>query len=166
MLAQSFTMALMITLKNLTLRRGPRMLLENVNIRIAPGQRVGIVGRNGTGKSSLLALLRGELSADTGDVDMPPNLDVASVRQQSPAGMQSAIDFVLDGDPELRHVQNGITEAEAAGDGHKLAELHARMAEIDGYAATARAARLLYGLGFAPSRHSAPIDDFSGGWRM
>ncbi|MDA3919188.1 MAG: ATP-binding cassette domain-containing protein [Salinisphaera sp.] len=156
----------MIALKDLTLRRGSRKLLENVNVRFQGGQRIGIVGQNGTGKTSLFALMLGELSADSGDVEMPPNLDIATVRQHSPAGEQPAIEFVLDGDSELRSVEARLAKAEEDGDGHAIAELHGRLGEIDGYAAVARAARLLHGLGFAPETHYAPLDSFSGGWRM
>ncbi|MBO9470421.1 ATP-binding cassette domain-containing protein [Endozoicomonas sp. G2_2] len=156
----------MIGFNQVTLRRGSRKLLENVNLRLHAGQRVGIVGRNGTGKSSLFALLLGELSADAGEVDLPARLDIATVRQETPAGEQPAIDFVLDGDTELRDIQNRLARAEEEADGNAMGELHARLAEIDGYAATARAARLLHGLGFSPDTHSAPIDAFSGGWRM
>jgi ATP-binding cassette subfamily F protein 3 len=156
----------MIGFNQVTLRRGPRKLLENVNLRLHGGQRVGIVGRNGTGKSSLFSLLLGELTADAGEVDMPAGLDIATVRQETPAGSQPAIDFVLDGDTELRDIQRRLEKAEAEADGNAMGELHARLGEIDGYAATARAARLLHGLGFSPDTHSAPIDAFSGGWRM
>ena len=156
----------MISLRQVTLRRGTEKLIEGLDLRIPAGQRMGIVGRNGTGKSSLFALLLGELSPDTGDVDVPANLDIATVRQEAPAGRQAALDFVLDGDTELRAIQNRLEAAEAEGDGLALAELHGRMAEIDGYAAHARAARLLHGLGFSPETHGAPIDAFSGGWRM
>ena len=156
----------MLNLKEVTIRRGPRQLLASVNFTVHAGQHVGIVGRNGTGKSSLFALLLGELDADAGTVQVPAGLSIATVRQSSPSGRQSAIDFVLDGDAELRHVQGALATAESAGDGHALAELHARMADIDGYAAHARAARLLHGLGFAPNTHDNAIDSFSGGWRM
>ncbi|WP_324997809.1 ABC-F family ATP-binding cassette domain-containing protein [Salinisphaera sp.] len=156
----------MIAFKNVTLRRGPRKLLENIDLRFQSGQRVGIVGANGTGKSSLLAMMLGELAPDAGDIDIPAGVETATVRQHAPAGAQPAIEFVLDGDIELREVESRLAQAEAEGDGHAMAEGHGRMAEIDGYAARARAARLLHGLGFAPSTFEAPIDDFSGGWRM
>ncbi|GAB3679712.1 ABC-F family ATP-binding cassette domain-containing protein [Salinisphaera aquimarina] len=156
----------MIGLNNVTLRRGPRKLLEDVNLRLHAGQRVGIVGRNGTGKSSLFSMLLGELGADSGEIDVPRTLDIATVRQHTPAGSQLAIDFVLDGDTELRDVQARLEKAEIEGDGSAMAELHGRLGEMDGYAATSRAARLLHGLGFASATHYAPIDDFSGGWRM
>ncbi|WP_423821454.1 ATP-binding cassette domain-containing protein [Salinisphaera sp. SPP-AMP-43] len=156
----------MIAFKHLTLRRGPRVLLEDVDLRFQAGQRVGIVGQNGTGKSSLLAMMLGEVSPDAGEVEIPPHLDIATVRQHSPAGAQPAIEFVMDGDTELRAIEAKLEKAEAEGDGNVMAELHGRLAEIDGYAARARAARLMHGLGFAPSTHEAPLDDFSGGWRM
>ncbi|RJS91352.1 ABC-F family ATP-binding cassette domain-containing protein [Salinisphaera sp. Q1T1-3] len=156
----------MIAFKHLSLRRGPRKLLEDVDLRIQAGQRVGIVGANGTGKSSLLAMMLGELSPDAGDIEIPAHLDIATVRQHAPSGDQPAIEYVLDGDAELRAIETQLATAEAEGDGNVMAELHGRLAEIDGYAARARAARLLHGLGFAPSAHEAPIDDFSGGWRV
>ncbi len=156
----------MIAFKDLTLRRGSRKLLENVNVRFQPGQRIGIVGQNGTGKSSLFAMMLGELSPDSGEAEIPAHLDIATVRQHAPAGSQPAIEYVLDGDVELRDIETRLATAEADGDGNAMAELHGRLAEIDGYAARSRAARLLHGLGFAPSAHESPIDDFSGGWRM
>ncbi|MGB7756702.1 MAG: ATP-binding cassette domain-containing protein [Salinisphaera sp.] len=156
----------MIAFKHVTLRRGPRKLLEDVDLRLQAGQRVGIVGANGTGKSSLLSMMLGELSPDAGEIDIPPGVEIATVRQHAPAGAQPAIEFVLDGDIELRAIESRLAKAEADNDGNAMAELHGRLAEIDGYAARARAARLLHGLGFAPSTHNAPIDDFSGGWRM
>lgn len=156
----------MIAFKHVTLRRGPRQLLTDVDLRIQKGQRIGIVGANGTGKSSLLAMLLGELSPDAGDIEIPASLEIATVRQQSPAGSQPAIEYVLDGDHELRDIEQRLAQAEADGNGTAMAELHGRLAEIDGYAARARAARLLHGLGFSPASHEAPIDDFSGGWRV
>jgi len=156
----------MIAFKDLTLRRGSRKLLENVNVRFQPGQRIGIVGQNGTGKSSLFAMMLGELAPDSGEAEIPAHLDIATVRQHSPSGAQPAIDFVLDGDTELRAVEAKLAKAEEEVDGNAMAELHGRMAEINGYSAVARAAKLLHGLGFAPDTHYAPLDSFSGGWRM
>ncbi len=146
----------MIAFKHVTLRRGPRKLLEDVDLRLQAGQRVGIVGANGTGKSSLLAMMLGELAPDAGEIEIPPGAEIATVRQHAPAGAQPAIEFVLDGDVELRAVESRLAKAEADNDGNAMAELHGRLAEIDGYAARARAARLLHGLGFAPSTHDAP----------
>jgi len=156
----------MLSFNQVTIRRGPHRLLAGVEGTIHAGQKVGVVGRNGTGKSSLFALIVRALDADAGTVDIAGDLSIASVRQRTPAGRQSALDFVLDGDAELRHLQRRLQQAESDGDNHAIAELHACMAAIDGYAAHARAARLLHGLGFAPATHDNAIDTFSGGWRM
>ncbi|HEX6571640.1 MAG TPA: ATP-binding cassette domain-containing protein [Steroidobacteraceae bacterium] len=156
----------MIQLRNLTLTRGVRRLIEGASLQIHTGWRVGVVGANGSGKSSLFALLRGELHAEAGDCDLPRDWRIASVAQETPALPQPAIEFVLDGDDELRGVEQAIVRADAAHDGHALAELHARLATIDGYSARARAAALMAGLGFAPTDLERPVADFSGGWRM
>jgi ATP-binding cassette subfamily F protein 3 len=155
-----------IQLRQLTLARGPRVLIEDANLQIHAGWRVGLVGANGSGKSSLFALLRGELHAETGDCELPSNWRIASVSQETPALEQPAIDYVLDGDAELRAIERAIGEADAGHDGHALAELHARLESIDGYAARARAASLLAGLGFDPASLDRPVASFSGGWRM
>ena len=156
----------MITFNNLTLRRGPRVLLQDVNLSIFAGQRVGIVGRNGTGKSSLFALMLGELDADAGSVDIPANLDVAASRQLTPNLDCSALDYVMDGDPELRRTQTELDDPATMDDYGRLAELHETMHAIDGYTAQARAAKLLYGLGFAEADNARPVRSFSGGWRV
>ncbi len=156
----------MIDFKNVSLRRGPRELIAGLNWRIQPGERIGIVGQNGTGKTSLFQLLLGEIHPDAGDIAGTEGLDIATVRQHEPAGPQPAIEYVLDGDHELRSVEAELSRAEAEGNGTRQAELHGRLAEIDGYAARARAARLLHGLGFAADVHDRPLDSFSGGWRM
>ncbi len=156
----------MITLSSVTLSRGPRTLLENVNATLFAGWRVGVVGRNGTGKSSLFALLLGEFGPDRGDVFVPKNLEIASVAQEVEPSPKSALDFVLDGDVELRRTEAALVEAEITHDAHQIAALHERLYAIDGYAAAARAARLLHGLGFSPEQHEQPVASFSGGWRM
>ena len=156
----------MLTLKNLSLRRGPRALFENVNLTLFPGYKVGITGANGCGKSSLLALIRRELQQDAGDFSLPSNLVIAHVAQETPATERIAIDYVMDGDEELRRIQNQLSEAEAANDGTRQATLHARLEVIDAYTARARAARLLRGLGFAPGQEDQSVATFSGGWRM
>jgi len=150
----------------MTLARGSRRLIEDASLQIHTGWRVGVVGANGSGKSSLFALLRGELHTETGDCEVPRDWRIASVAQETPPLAQPAIDFVLDGDDELRSIEQGIVAADTAHDGHRLAELHARLEAIDGYAARARAAGLLAGLGFAPTDLERPVADFSGGWRM
>ena len=156
----------MLTLKNLSLRRGPRALFENVNLTLFPGYKVGITGANGCGKSSLLALIRRELQPDAGDFSLPSNLVIAHVAQETPATERIAIDYVMDGDEELRRIQNQLSEAEAANEGTRQATLHARLEVIDAYTARARAARLLRGLGFAPGQEDQSVATFSGGWRM
>ena len=139
----------MITLRALTLARGSKTLLEDINLTLHQGQRIGLVGANGAGKSSLFALLRGELHQDAGDLDMPPRIIIAHVAQETPALDRAAIDFVLDGDAELRSVERALIVAEQKDDGHELAELHHQLDVIGGYTANSRAAALLHGLGFA-----------------
>ena len=156
----------MLQITDLSLRRGPRLLLSGASLTIYPGQKVGLVGANGCGKSSLFALLRGELHADAGEVSMPPAWELAHVAQQTPRGEDPAIEFVLDGDRELREVQADLGEADAAGDGLRHGELAGRLEAIDGYGAESRAARLLHGLGFAPGEERRPVSSYSGGWRM
>ena len=156
----------LILLRQLTLARGARPLIEEANLQLHAGWRVGLVGANGSGKSSLFALLLGELHAETGDCEVPANWRIASVSQETPALEQPAIEFVLDGDTELRAIEAAITGADHAHDGHALAELHARLESIDGYAARARAAAMLAGLGFESRDLERPVASFSGGWRM
>jgi len=156
----------MLTLRALSLRRGGRLLLEGADLTIYPGQKVGVVGPNGCGKSSLFALIRGELHPDTGDFQLPPGWELAHVAQQTPSGDRPAIELVMDGDRELRRVQQDLAAAEHAGDGLRQAELHGRLETIGGYEAESRAARLLHGLGFAPGEERRPVDSYSGGWRM
>ncbi|WP_374356973.1 ATP-binding cassette domain-containing protein, partial [Chitinimonas sp.] len=154
----------MIRLSSLTLRRGTKVLLDRVDLLLHRGQRVGLVGPNGAGKSSFFGLLRGELLADSGDFDMPPRLVIASVRQETPARPESALDYVLDGDAELRQVQRDLQATEHDGVAHATALGH--FEAIDGYSAEARAGKLLYGLGFKADDLARPVASFSGGWRM
>ncbi|MBK1649735.1 ATP-binding cassette domain-containing protein [Rhabdochromatium marinum] len=156
----------MIELRQLSLRRGPKVLFEQAELRIHPGQRVGVVGPNGCGKSSLFALLQDELTPDQGELSRPPGWQLAAVAQQTPSGAQSALDFVLNGDAPWRRLQDAMDSARQADDGLSLAKLHDEFEAIDGYRAESRAARLLHGLGFAPGTEQHPIDSFSGGWRM
>ena len=156
----------MITISNLRLQRGQKVLLESANARIDIGQRVGIIGRNGTGKSSLFALLRGELHADSGDVYIPANWVIAHVAQEMPETDISALDYVLEGDDELMQLNAELAHAEQVDDGTQIAHCHAELARIDAYSAPARAAQLLNGLGFAQNLQSNPVSSFSGGWRM
>lgn len=156
----------MITLQNVTLRFGAHILLKDINWTIYHKQRIGIIGPNGAGKTSLLALLLNKMEADTGTVEMPRQLKLAHVAQETPAYSQSALDFVLDGDHELRTLQQELVEAENQNDGEHIARLHARLGEIDAYTAEARAARILNGLSFSPEEIKKPVSDFSGGWRV
>ncbi len=153
----------MLQLQNLSLRRGTRLLLEDVNLTVNPRQRVGLIGENGTGKSSLLALILKELTPDAGNINLPGNLKIAHLEQEIPGLAQSALDYVMDGDVELRRIEAAL---ETETDGTKIAELHGEMAEIDGYTAKARAAQLMHGLSFKPEEQQRLVRDFSGGWRM
>ena len=158
----------MIRLTDLTLARGNKRLLEGADLTVHAGQKVGVVGPNGSGKSSLFALLRGTLDADAGDVSLPAAWVIAHVAQEVEPAATQAIEFVLDGDAELRTVMRALADAEADpnASGEHLAELHHRFEAIDGYSARARAGKLLAGLGFTPDRHEDPVAGFSGGWRM
>ncbi len=162
----------MIRLSDLTLARGAKRLLEGASLTVHAGHKVGLVGPNGCGKSSLFALLRGELHADAGDVELPAAWTVAHVAQETPAVRDPAIEFVQDGDRELRAVERALEAAGAAAAvdpeqaGETLATLHHRFEEIGGYAARARAATLLAGLGVPAARHGDPVASFSGGLRM
>ncbi len=155
----------MIILRKLTLQRGGKALLEEADLTIHGGQKIGVSGANGCGKSTLFAALRGEIDPDRGELEMP-RLEIAHVAQETPALDRSAIDYVMDGDRELRGLEHELQAAEAAADGERLAHLHERIEAVDGYGARARAARLLYGLGFRPEQAERPLLEFSGGWRM
>src|SRR5665213_414104 len=158
----------MIRLREVTLARGATRLLDRASLTVHVGQKVGVIGSNGCGKSTLFALLRGEIAAEGGDVEMPAKWRIAHVAQETPAVETPAIDYVLDGDEELRAVEAELAAAEAAhdADGHHVAELHQRFDAIGGYASRARAAELLAGLGVLDARHNDPVARFSGGWRM
>lgn len=153
----------MLRLAGLSLRRGRRELIHDANLTVHPGQRVGVTGANGAGKSSLFSLIRNELQADQGTCDVPSGWVIASVAQETPAVERSALEYVLDGDAELRQIQHAIAQAE---DGTRLGELYARLEAIEGYSASTRAAKLLHGLGFKPGEELLPVKNFSGGWRM
>ena len=156
----------MINATNLAIRRGPRQLFHGATFTIHHGTKVGITGANGTGKSSLLALIRGELQADEGELNFPPRLVIAHVAQETPATDATALEYVLDGDSELRSLEQALAVAEKQGEGTRLAELHAQLDVIGGYTAESRAARLLHGLGFQAAQYRAAVKTFSGGWRM
>ncbi len=156
----------MIRLQNLTLQRGPQRLLDGAELTMHPGQKAGLIGANGAGKSSLFALLRGELGLDGGDCFIPPDWRIAHMRQEIDALERLAVDFVLDGDQALRRIQQQLALAEAAHDGNAIARLHLELDNADGYTADARARKLLAGLGFTSPQMDLPVGDFSGGWRM
>jgi ATP-binding cassette, subfamily F, member 3 len=156
----------MLSFSSLALRRGTRLLMKDVSFTIYRGEKVGIVGANGSGKSSLLALILGELQADAGSFERPSNLVLAHVAQELDATARPAIEFVLDGDVELRATEAAIADAEAADRGERVAELHARYAALGGYDARSRAARLMHGLGFSPEDEARSVSAFSGGWRV
>jgi ATP-binding cassette subfamily F protein 3 len=166
MRARPFGLLPVIQFRHLTLARGARHLIEDADLQLHAGWRVGVVGANGSGKSSLFALLRGELHPETGDCLVPRDWRIAAVSQETPPLPQPAVDFVLDGDTELRGVEATIAAATQAHDGHRLAEAHAHLEAIGGYSARSRAAAMLDGLGFAPGDLERPVADFSGGWRM
>ncbi|MHB0817784.1 ATP-binding cassette domain-containing protein [Stutzerimonas stutzeri] len=156
----------MIRLQNLTLQRGPQRLLEGAELTLHPGQKVGLIGANGAGKSSLFALLRGEFTPDGGDCQLPPDWRIAHMRQEVDTLDRLAVDYVLDGDVQLRRIQAELATAEAGHDGSALARLHTELDNADGYSADARARKLLAGLGFANEQMLLPVSSFSGGWRM
>jgi len=131
----------LIQFRTFTLARGVRRLIEDLTLQIHAVWRVGLVGANGSGKSSLFAVLRGELHGDTGDCAIPASWRIGTVAQETPALAKPAIDYVLDGDTELREIEGALAVAQDSGDGHEVGELHARLQEIDGYGARARAAR-------------------------
>src|SRR5512138_473520 len=156
----------MIAFRNFALRRGERLLLSDVDLALHAGWRVGVVGRNGTGKSSLFAAVRGEVEADRGDLDVPSRVRIASVAQETPSLPDPAIDFVLGGDDVIHAVIKAEAEANAREDWEAVAEAHQKLAELGGYDAEARAGRLLHGLGFPAETHHRPVSSFSGGWRV
>ncbi len=156
----------MLNFKNISLRRGPRELFSHASFTIHKGQKAGLTGANGVGKSSLFAVLLHQLQVDEGEFSMPPNLQIAHVAQETPALEYAAIEYVIDGDRELRSLQQQLGQAEQNNHGIELAELHSKLEQIGGYTARARASRLMNGLGFSPDQEINPVNAFSGGWRM
>ncbi|MGB5850698.1 MAG: ATP-binding cassette domain-containing protein [Rhodanobacter sp.] len=155
----------MISFRHFALRRGSRLLLSDIDLVIQGGWRLGVVGRNGCGKSSLFAALQGKLEGDAGELEMSGKLRLASVAQETPALPDAAIDYVLGGDEELAAAINAEAEAGERGDMDAMAQAHHRIEELNGYDGRARAGRLLHGLGFAPETHERAVQEFSGGWR-
>ena len=156
----------MISFRNFALRRGERLLLSDVDLTLHAGWRVGVVGRNGTGKSSLFAALMGQVEPDKGDLDLPGKARIAWVAQETPSLPDSALDFVLSGDKAVHEAIQAEANAFANEDWEAVAEAHHRLEELGGYDASARAGKLLHGLGFPAETHARPVSDFSGGWRV
>ena len=154
----------MIRLTDIALRRGRQLLFENVSLDLMPGEKIGLVGDNGSGKTSLLLMLKGDISQDQGDVELPRNTRISHAAQETPDDSRTAIDHVIDGHIEYRALEQSI--ATASSDDEKLAELYGRMEDMGGYDVPARAAILLSGLGFGTSEHHRETSTFSGGWRV
>jgi ATP-binding cassette subfamily F protein 3 len=156
----------MIQIQNLSLQRGVKELIKQASLEIFPGHKVGVIGKNGCGKSTLFSLLRNEIQADTGDCLVPKGWKIVSVAQETPGTESCAIDYVIDGDTELRQLERELAQAEEHDDGAKMGALHDKLAQIGAYDVSARAATILSGLGFKNEQLSLPVSSFSGGWRM
>ncbi len=156
----------MIILKNVTLRRSSKVLLDKTSVTINPGEKVGLVGRNGAGKSTLFALLNGTLHEDGGDYSIPKQWQMGQVSQDMPETEQSATDFVIDGDTRLLAARNEVHDAEASDDGMRMAEAYMALNDAGEHDAEARAQSLILGLGFKVAELYNPVNSFSGGWRM
>lgn len=156
----------MLSLIDIALRRGTELLFDDVNITITQGKKVGLIGANGAGKTSLFKMLTGELDTDKGDVDLPANTRIAYLQQEVPASSESAIDYVLGGDVKLTEIQNAIAEAERSERFENIGQLHDQLASVDGYTARSRAEQLMVGLGFEEADFVKSLGEFSGGWRI
>ncbi|ALU89231.1 ATP-binding cassette domain-containing protein [Herbaspirillum rubrisubalbicans] len=160
----------MIRFQQVSLQRGVKPLLENVDLTLNPGDKIGLIGANGAGKSSLFAMLRGELHPDLGNIDYPARWRMAYVAQETPALDRPAIEYAIDGDAHLRQLEAELARAEAQPDdkhdGNHVAELHTALADADAYTVRSRAEQLLLGLGFSLEQMERPVASFSGGWRM
>ncbi|HJZ20317.1 MAG TPA: ABC-F family ATP-binding cassette domain-containing protein [Bradyrhizobium sp.] len=153
----------MLSMSDISVRIAGRLLIDHGTAQIVPGARVGLVGRNGTGKSTLFAAIRGELPIESGSITIPPRWRVGSLAQEAPNGPESLIDVVLKADLERDAL---LREADAAHDPHRIAEIQTRLVDIDAHSAPARAAAILSGLGFSTADQARPCSEFSGGWRM
>ncbi|MGH8675622.1 MAG: ATP-binding cassette domain-containing protein, partial [Burkholderiales bacterium] len=156
----------MILLRNLALSRGPHRLFEGASLALERGWKIGLVGANGSGKTSLLGLLAGEFASDAGECSVHPGTRIARIEQEAPALERRALDYLLDADAPLRAAEAAIADAERDGDGHRIAEAHERYAHAGGYTAQARAAAILAGLGFSHADGARAVREFSGGYRM
>ena len=156
----------MISISQAQLIRGTKTLLDETSLTIYPGHKVGLVGANGTGKSSLLALILDKISLDKGDISLPSGWQIATVAQETPALDVSALDYVIDGDFEFRELEVKLAQAQQDDNGNEIALLHGKIDAIGGYAIKAKAGALLAGLGFSEADQSNSVKSFSGGWRM
>src|SRR3990172_10252419 len=156
----------MIRFSQFSLRRGAKVLLEGADALVNPGERVGLIGANGSGKSSLFSVLRGELHADKGDAEFPAHWRVARVVQDIPALDRPALEYAIDGDRNLRILERKLSQAERENDGNRIGELHAALGDAGAYTVRSRAQQLLIGLGFTNDELEMPVSSFSGGWRM
>lgn len=156
----------MLQLKNVTLYQGKKCLLENANFTQYAGEKIGVVGSNGVGKTSLFKLITGDLETDKGECELPNDTRIAQIRQEVPYGNQTALEYVLEGDAHLAAILSDLAKAEAAEDGMAIADCHFRLSECDGYSAESKVAKIMLGLGFEQSDLKRTISDFSGGWRM
>ncbi len=153
----------MLTIRDLTLRIAGRTLLEEASVALPPNARIGVLGRNGTGKTTFFRAIMGDLASDHGDIVIPPRVRIGAVAQEAPGGPDTLIDFVLAADKERHSL---LEEAETATDPHRIAAIQTRLVDIDAHAAPSRAATILSGLGFDHEAQQRPCSDFSGGWRM
>ena len=156
----------MIRFSQISLIRGVKVLLEGADAVLNPGDRIGLIGANGSGKSSLFAVLRGELHTDKGEAEFPPQWRVAHVAQETPALDRPAVEYAIDGDTTLRKLEARLVEAESENDGHLIGELYSALSDADAYTVRSRAEQLLVGLGFKHEELERPVSTFSGGWRM
>jgi len=156
----------MLCFDHITLRRGTKLLFRELSMTINTGHRVGLTGANGCGKSSLFALVLGDLEEDSGNFHIDRGITIAHVEQETPALSITAVEYIIQGDSELTRLNRQLEQAQTNADGLLMADLHERLATIDGYSARARAARLMRGLGFASEEEDHPVASFSGGWRM
>jgi len=156
----------MLSFNNLSLRRGANLLFEDVSFTVHRDNKVGLVGANGTGKTSLFKMIQGEIDSDEGDFKYPPDLKIACLAQEVPGTDELALSYVMSGDLKLLEIQNSITKAENEQDYGALGELHSQFEDHDGFTAKSRAEQLLVGLGFSEEEFSKPLKDFSGGWRV
>ena len=153
----------MLQIRGITYRIGGRLLLSGASAALPDGHKIGLVGRNGTGKTTLIKLILGELTLESGSIGVPRNARIGTVAQEAPGGPESLLETVMEGDKERASL---LREAETATDPHRIADIQTRLADIDSHSAPARAARILAGLGFSEETQNGPCSALSGGWRM